>query len=220
MRATTSTRSSSSRTRARRPASCAPRIRAGAPRPRPPRSRASARRRLDLDDPRVLQPAAARRIRSPSGSTRASARSTRRGAAVLRGEAFERALTAFCAEGDRSGSVFSRRTVRRAAADAHERLRDAASAGRELVLELGARPSLPAAVEEWRRRPRASPPIQARPRTSNETLPRQLRCRNRERSPSASSTSARSAAAASGPPPTSRARKAARARRARGARGA
>ena len=48
------------------------------------------------------------------------------GAAVLRGEAFERALEAFCAGGDPSGSDCSRRTAPTAAPHAHGRLRDAA----------------------------------------------------------------------------------------------
>ena len=65
-----------------------------------PRSRARARRRLDLDDPRLLQPAA--EGASVRGRPRPALPRARRdaGAAVLRGEAFERALDAFCAGGE------------------------------------------------------------------------------------------------------------------------
>ena len=63
---------------------------------------------------------------------------------MLRGEAFEAALTAFCADGrPRRGCACSRRTaragLRRMLTSVYETLR---SAGRELVLELGERPGL------------------------------------------------------------------------------
>src|SRR5262249_39242058 len=72
-------------------------------------------------------------------------------AAVLRGEAFERALTAFCAEGEperlRLLATYGAAGLRRMLTSVYETLR---SAGRELVLELGERPSLPHALDAWR----------------------------------------------------------------------
>jgi ATP-dependent exoDNAse (exonuclease V) beta subunit len=68
---------------------------------------------------------------------------------VLRGEAFEAALTAFCADDDparlRLLAVYGADGLRRMLTGVYETLR---SAGRELVLELGERPSLAARVEE------------------------------------------------------------------------
>ncbi len=73
------------------------------------------------------------------------------GAAVLRGEAFERALEAFCAEGDperlRLLATYRADGLRRMLTGVYETLR---SAGRELVLELGERPSVTAAVAALR----------------------------------------------------------------------
>jgi ATP-dependent helicase/nuclease subunit A len=70
---------------------------------------------------------------------------------VLRGEAFERALTEFCAGDDparvRLLAVYGADALRRMLTGVYETLR---SAGRELVLELGERPSLEACVEELR----------------------------------------------------------------------
>jgi ATP-dependent helicase/nuclease subunit A len=70
---------------------------------------------------------------------------------VLRGEAFEAALTAFCAGDDaerlRLLTVYGAAGLRRMLTGVYETLR---SAGRALVLELGQRPSLEAAVEELR----------------------------------------------------------------------
>jgi ATP-dependent helicase/nuclease subunit A len=73
------------------------------------------------------------------------------GAAVLRGEAFERALTAFCADGVperlRLLATYGSAGLRRMLTSVYETLR---SSGRELVLELGERPSLSVALDEWR----------------------------------------------------------------------
>src|SRR5256712_4805462 len=70
---------------------------------------------------------------------------------VLRGEAFETALTAFCADDDparlRLLVVYGANGLRRMLTGVYETLR---SAGRELVLELGERPSLEARVAELR----------------------------------------------------------------------
>src|ERR1700741_1751200 len=70
------------------------------------------------------------------------------GAAVLRGEAFERALTAFCAgaapEGVQVLATYGAVGLRRMLTSVYETLR---SAGRELVLELGERPSLGDAID-------------------------------------------------------------------------
>jgi len=70
---------------------------------------------------------------------------------VLRGEAFEAALTAFCANDDperlRLLAVYGADGLRRMLTGVYETLR---SAGRELVLELGERRSLEARVEELR----------------------------------------------------------------------
>ena len=73
------------------------------------------------------------------------------GAAVLRGEAFERALREFCADGDaerlRLLATYRANGLRRMLTGVYETLR---SAGRELVLELGERPSVQRAVAELR----------------------------------------------------------------------
>jgi ATP-dependent helicase/nuclease subunit A len=73
------------------------------------------------------------------------------GAAVLRGEAFERALRAFCAEGDperlRLLATYRADGLRRMLTGVYETLR---SAGGELVLELGPRPSVDDAVARFR----------------------------------------------------------------------
>jgi len=73
------------------------------------------------------------------------------GAAVLRGEAFERALEEFCAGGEpdrlRLLATYRARGLRRMLAGVYETLR---SAGRDLVLELGARPSFDDAVAGFR----------------------------------------------------------------------
>ena len=132
----TSTRSSSSRTRARLPASFAPASarrcsRAGAG--RGPR----ARRRLDLDDPRILQPAPARasiRRRARPAVPRAR-RGTGAGASS---EAFDEALASFCA-GDEPERLrllvaYGGARLRRMLIGIYETLR---AAGRPLVLELG-----------------------------------------------------------------------------------
>jgi ATP-dependent exoDNAse (exonuclease V) beta subunit len=70
---------------------------------------------------------------------------------VLRGEAFRAALTAFCADDDparlRLLAVYRADGLRRMLTGVYETLR---SAGRDLVLELGKRPSLDACVEEFR----------------------------------------------------------------------
>jgi ATP-dependent helicase/nuclease subunit A len=70
---------------------------------------------------------------------------------VLRGEAFEEALTAFCAKDDgdrlRLLAVYGADGLRRMLTGVFETLR---SAGRELVLELGERPSLEARAAELR----------------------------------------------------------------------
>ncbi|GIU95396.1 MAG: hypothetical protein KatS3mg012_1853 [Gaiellaceae bacterium] len=73
------------------------------------------------------------------------------GAAVLRGEAFERALEAFCADGRperlRLLATYRADGLRRMLTSVYETLR---SAGRELVLELGERPDLAEAVSRYR----------------------------------------------------------------------
>ncbi len=69
---------------------------------------------------------------------------------VLRGEAFESALAEFCSEARperlRLLATYGARGLRRMLTGVYETLR---SAGRDLVLELGARPSLPDALERW-----------------------------------------------------------------------
>ena len=69
---------------------------------------------------------------------------------VLRSEAFEAALDAFCANDDperlRLLAVYGTANLRRMLIGVYETLR---AAGRELVLELGDRPSLEARVAEW-----------------------------------------------------------------------
>jgi ATP-dependent helicase/nuclease subunit A len=73
------------------------------------------------------------------------------GAAVLRGEAFERALAGFCAGGDaerlRLLATYRADGLRRMLTGVYETLR---SAGRELVLELGERPSVADAIARFR----------------------------------------------------------------------
>ena len=73
------------------------------------------------------------------------------GAAVLRGEAFERALETFCSTGDterlRLLATYRADGLRRMLTGVYETLR---SAGRELVLELGERPGLEDAIERLR----------------------------------------------------------------------
>jgi ATP-dependent helicase/nuclease subunit A len=73
------------------------------------------------------------------------------GAAVLRGEAFERALESFCASSDperiRLLATYRTDGLRRMLTGVYETLR---SAGRELVLELGERASLAEAVAAFR----------------------------------------------------------------------
>ncbi|MFO7571985.1 MAG: UvrD-helicase domain-containing protein [Gaiellaceae bacterium] len=73
------------------------------------------------------------------------------GAAVLRSEAFERALEAFCAEGDperlRLLATYRAGGLRRMLTSVYDTLR---SAGRELVLELGERPDLADAIARFR----------------------------------------------------------------------
>jgi ATP-dependent helicase/nuclease subunit A len=70
---------------------------------------------------------------------------------VLRGEAFDAALTAFCTSDDparlRLLAVYGANGLRRMLTGVYETLR---SAGRELVLELGERPSLSGRIEELR----------------------------------------------------------------------
>ena len=69
---------------------------------------------------------------------------------MLRGEAFEAALAEFCADSEpdrlRLLATYGAHGLRRMLTGVYETLR---SAGRELVLELGARPSLPEAIERW-----------------------------------------------------------------------
>jgi len=73
------------------------------------------------------------------------------GAAVLRGEAFQRALEEFCAGGDeerlRLLATYRADGLRRMLTGVYETLR---SAGRELVLELGERPALEVAIVAFR----------------------------------------------------------------------
>ena len=72
-------------------------------------------------------------------------------AAVLSGEAFDEALAAFCADGSEDRlqllTTYGARGLRRMITGIYETLR---SAGRELVLELGARPVLEERLEELR----------------------------------------------------------------------
>jgi ATP-dependent exoDNAse (exonuclease V) beta subunit len=73
------------------------------------------------------------------------------GAAVLRGESFERALTDFCADGDEARlrllATHGAGGLRRMLTTVYETLR---SAGRELELELGARTGLEPALDRFR----------------------------------------------------------------------
>jgi ATP-dependent exoDNAse (exonuclease V) beta subunit len=73
------------------------------------------------------------------------------GAAVLRGEAFDRALEAFCSDGDaerlRLLTTYRADGLRRMLTGVYETLR---SAGTELVLELGERPSVSDAIAAFR----------------------------------------------------------------------
>ena len=205
MPATTSTRSSSSPTRARRPGSCAP---ASAERLRD-RGRHDLARALDGAWISTIHGFCSRLLKAHPFAVGLDPRFREiddAGAAVLRGEAFERALTAFCAEGEperlRLLATYGAAGLRRMLTSVYETLR---SAGRELVLELGERPSLPAALEAWREAaemPRRRSARHREPATKccgGESL-----SRGRRRSPSACSTSARCAAAASGPRRTSR----------------
>jgi len=77
-------------------------------------------------------------------------------ARVLQREAFEQALTEFCADGDEERlallSTYGVRGLRRMLTGVHETLR---AAGRPLVLELGERLGLPARVEELHEAARA-----------------------------------------------------------------
>ena len=125
-RGSTSSRCSSSPTRARRPASCA---RASAPRctrAAAPTSRAGSTARGSRRSTASARGCCAR-IRSRSASTRASASSTTSTARCIRGEAFERALAAFCATRDperlRLLATYGAQGLRR---NADRRLRDAA----------------------------------------------------------------------------------------------
>ena len=72
-------------------------------------------------------------------------------AAVLSGEAFDEALSAFCADGDpvriQLLTTYGARSLRRMITGIYETLR---SAGRDLVLELGDRPALGERLEELR----------------------------------------------------------------------
>ena len=92
---------------------------------------------------------------------------SRRG--VLRGEAFERALEQFCSDGDperiRLLATYRAAGLRRMLTGVYETLR---SAGRELVLELGERPSLADAVALFRTEAQAlaSDPSRLRPRST------------------------------------------------------
>ena len=74
------------------------------------------------------------------------------GAAVLRGEAFERALESFCANAEperlRLLATYRARGLRRMLTGVYETLR---SAGRELALELGERPGFDEALADFRR---------------------------------------------------------------------
>ena len=74
------------------------------------------------------------------------------GAAVLRGEAFERALESFCANAEpdrlRLLATYRARGLRRMLTGVYETLR---SAGRDLELELGERPGFEEAVADFRR---------------------------------------------------------------------
>ena len=73
------------------------------------------------------------------------------GAAVLRGEAFQRALEEFCAGGDEKRlqllATYRADGLRRMLTGVYETLR---SAGRDLVLELGERPALAEAIAAFR----------------------------------------------------------------------
>ena len=132
----TSSRCSSSPTRARRPASCA---RASAPRctrAAGPISRAGSTARGSRRSTASARGCCAR-IRSRSASTRGSASSTTSTARCIRGEAFERALAAFCATRDaerlRLLATYGAQGLRRKLTGVYETLR---SAGRDLTLEL------------------------------------------------------------------------------------
>ena len=104
-----------------------------------------------------------------AASTRASACSTTARARVLRGEAFAEALTAFCADDDperlRLLATYGADGLRRMLTGVYETLR---SAGRELVLELGERPSLVARSPSFARRPAASPTTRTRRRAARD----------------------------------------------------
>ena len=114
-----------------------------AARARATRSRARARRRLDLDDPRLLQPAAARAsVRGRPRSALPRARGRGRGRAPRRGvRARARRSSAPTGDPERLRLLATYRAdgLRRMLTGVYETLR---SAGRELVLELGERPSI------------------------------------------------------------------------------
>ena len=148
--ASTSTRSSSSRTRARRPASCASRIRAALRE----RGRPDLARELDGAWISTIHGFCSRLLRAHPFAAGLDPRFREledAGAAVLRGEAFERALEEFCADGEperlRLLATYRADGLRRMLTGVYETLR---SAGRELVLELGERPSLAARAAELR----------------------------------------------------------------------
>jgi ATP-dependent helicase/nuclease subunit A len=126
------------------------------------------------------------------------------GAAVLRGEAFERALEAFCAGGDperlRLLATYRADGLRRMLTGVYETLR---SAGRDLVLELGERPSVEDAVRALRAEAEALAADASATETQRRNAGELLRVVTEGATPSASSTSARSGAAERAPRPTS-----------------
>ena len=126
------------------------RIRAALLRPRPARSRPRARRRLDLDDSRLLQPPPPRasvrggnRPEVPRARRRARSRSSRRGvragARRLLRRGGEERLTLL--------ATYGSRRLRKMLTGVYETLR---SAGRPLVLELGEPADLPGRLETLR----------------------------------------------------------------------
>ena len=93
-------------------------------------------------------------------------------AAVLRGEAFRRALAGFCADADpdrlRLLATYGADGLRRMLTGIYETLR---SAGRDLSLDLGARPELAERVEELGGGARVSSTMRRRPTTSARAPP-------------------------------------------------
>ena len=176
-----------------------------APRARAARPRARPRRRLDLDDPRLLQPAAeGAPVRGRARPALPGARGRGRGRAPRRGV---RAGAAGVLRERRRGAAAAARDLprRRAPPHAHRRLRDAAlgrsrpragargaarSRGRDRGVPRGG--VVPRGRLVGDRRPARPPP------------PRRSASRPRPRRPSASSTSRRSRAAARGRRRTSR----------------